>query len=165
MSKGKLILPPEIVEIDAPLIFLAGPVQGAKNWQEEVVKLIWDKNPEINIASPRREYLDKEFVHEKQVDWETHYLREAFKKGVVLFWLAKEAEHDCERAYAQISRFELAEWKVRHERDGVKLVVGIEKGFTGARYIRRRFSQDCPDVPILDSLEQVCNMAVGLVKK
>jgi hypothetical protein len=165
MSKGKLILPPEIVEIDAPLIFLAGPIQGAKNWQEEAIKLIWDKNSEINIVSPRREYLDKEFVYEKQVDWETHYLREASKNGIILFWLAKEAEHNCKRAYAQTSRFELAEWKVRHERDGAKLVVGIEEGFTGARYIRRRFLQDCPNIPILDFLEQVCNVAVGLAQK
>lgn len=165
MSKGKLILPPEIIEVDAPLIFLAGPIQGAKKWQEEAIKLIWDKNPEINIVSPRREYLNKEFVFEKQVDWETHYLRETSKKGVILFWLAKEAEHNCERAYAQTSRFELAEWKIRHERDGIKLVIGIEEGFTGARYIQRRLPQDCPDVPILDSLEQTCNMAVKLVNE
>ncbi len=156
--------PPDILEIEGSLIFLAGPIQGAKDWQKEAVKIIHGLDPSINIASPKRDYLDGEFVYEKQVDWETHNLRKAAQNGVILFWLAKEDKHNCGRAYAQTSRFELAEWKIKHERDGVKLVIGIEDGFTGARYIRRRFSQDCPDVAILNSLEETCKKAVELLK-
>lgn len=163
MDKGKIILPSDLVEVAGPLIFLAGPIQGAKDWQSEAIKIIRGLNAEIAIASPRREYLDGEFVYEKQVDWETKYLRKAAEDGVILFWLSKEFVHDQTRAYAQTSRFELAEWKVRHERDGAKLVVGIEDGFTGGRYIKRRFSQDCPDVSILNSLENTCRKAVELV--
>jgi hypothetical protein len=81
-----------------------------------------------------------------------------------LFWLAAEAEHDCTRSYAQTSRFELSEWKIRHERDGVRLVVGIEDGFSGARYILRRFGQDCPAVPIVRTLEDACELASKLVR-
>jgi len=159
----KIFLPPKIEEVNPPLIFLAGPIQGAKHWQNEAIKIIQKLNPAINIASPRRDYLDGEFVYEAQVDWETRYLNEAAKKGLILFWLAKEAEHDGKRSYAQTSRFELAEWKVKHERDGVKLVLGIEDGFTGARYIRHRFSQDCSEIPILDSLEETCEKAVEML--
>ncbi len=165
MEKGKILLAPDYVEIRGPLIFLAGPIQGAEHWQNDAIKLIHSKRPGINIASPRRDYIDGEFVHEKQVDWETHYLREAGKNGVILFWLSRERHHNHERPFAQISRFEIAEWKVRHERDGAKLVVGIEEGFTGARYLRRRFSQDCPDVPILESLDQTCDVALKLLDK
>lgn len=143
----KIFLPPKIEEVNPPLIFLAGPIQGAEHWQNK----------------GRRDYLDGEFVYEAQVDWETRYLNEAAKKGLILFWLAKEAEHDNKRSYAQTSRFELAEWKVKHERDGVKLVLGIEDGFTGAQYIRHRFSQDCPEIPILDSLEKTCEKAVKML--
>lgn len=164
MENKILFLPPDIVEVKAPLIFLAGPIQGAEDWQKSAAEIIWKLNPNICIASPRRDYLDGEFVYEKQVDWETHYLGQAAKKGVILFWLAKEQNHDHERAYAQTSRFEIAEWKVRHENNGAKLVIGIESGFTGARYIKRRFSQDCPGVPILDSLKQTCAKAVELIK-
>jgi len=90
-------------------------------------------------------------------------LRRASTEGCILFWLAKEYEHICDRAYAQTTRFELAEWKIRHERDATKLVVGIEEGFTGAKYIKRRLFQDCPLVPINYSLEQTCKEAIKSV--
>lgn len=133
MNKENLILPPNNIEVSGPVIFLAGPIQGAKDWQGEAIRIIHAIDPEITIASPRREYLDGEFVYEKQVDWETKYLRTAASDGVILFWLAKELEHDRKRAYAQTSRFELAEWKIRHECGGAKLVIGIEDGFTGGK--------------------------------
>lgn len=163
--KGKIILPPNYVEISGPLIFLAGPIQGAKDWQAEAVKIINSNAPEINVASPRVEYKPGEGVYEKQVDWETYHLRLAAKSGAIMFWLAKEFEHRHDRAYAQTSRFELGEWKVRHECDGVKLVVGIEEGFTNARYIKRRLSQDCPDVKVFDSLKETCLEAIKEAKK
>ena len=163
--KGKVISPPNHVDLKGPVIFLAGPIQDADKWQDDAIKIIQKNAPELNIASPRRDYLDEKFVYEKQVDWETHYLRRAAKKGVILFWLAKEFEHNCERAYAQTSRFEIAEWKERHIRDNCKLVIGIEEGFTGARYIKRRFSQDCSDVPICSTLKETCMKAIELLKK
>ena len=161
---GKLILPPNYTEVSGPVVFLAGPIQGAEDWQSKATELIRKISPSLHIASPRKEYLDDEFVYEKQVDWETHYLRRAANNGVILFWLAKENKHNCERAYAQTSRFELAEWKVRSEGEGIKLVIGIEDGFTGARYIRRRFSQDSPYVSILDSLSATCEKAADLLR-
>jgi hypothetical protein len=82
------------------------------------------------------------FDFTRQVDWETHYLRRAATSGAILFGLAKEARHRCERAYAQTSCFELGEWKARHERGEASLVIGIESGFDGASYIRRRLRQD-----------------------
>jgi len=67
------------------------------------------------------------------------------------------------RAYAQTSRFELGEWKARYERSGIKLAIGIEKGFGNERYIRRRLGQDCPDLPVFSSLNETCSAAVGLI--
>ena len=72
-------------------------------------------------------------------------------------------EHRCERAHAQTTRFELAEWKERHRTDGARLVVGLEHGFSGARSIRRRFRQDAPGVPLCDSLAETCRAAAGLM--
>lgn len=165
---SNLILPPNYLQtIDAPLIFLAGPIQGADDWHKNAIQILSCKAPELYIASPRRQIETKgDFTKEmynEQVDWETYHLRKAGENGVVLFWLAKEFEHRCDRAYAQTSRFELAEWKMRHERDGSKIVVGIENGFSGGRYLIRRLSQDCPDVPINDCLEETCNSAIKLL--
>ncbi|MDP3770107.1 MAG: nucleoside 2-deoxyribosyltransferase domain-containing protein [bacterium] len=156
-----VIIPPTIVKLhEQPLVFLAGPIKGAADWQQEAITYIQPLNPHLLIANPRRPLnIDGDFTEEmyrEQVDWETHHLRHAGKWGVVLFWLARESTHFCNRAYAQTTRFELGEWKERHCRDNVKLVVGIEKGFTNEDYIRRRLSQDCPRIHVFDSLEHVC---------
>lgn len=166
-----LFTPPHYIAGHAPIIFLAGPIQGTTDWQKEAIAYITEFNPDIDIASPRRDIqFKKDFTNElynEQVDWETFHLRLAGKHGVVLFWLAKECTHSCERAYAQTTRFELAEWKMHHEKDGAKLVIGIDEGFTGARYIRRRLNQDCPNIPLCSTLKETCEKAVeilGLLK-
>lgn len=155
-----LLVPTRYGVIEGPLVFLAGPIQGAPDWQAEAIAWFAAHAPELAVASPRRPYLPGEFDHAAQVDWESHHLRRAARNGVILFWLAREAVAVPGRAYAQTTRFELAEWKVRHERDGVRLVVGIEEGFSGARYVRHRFGQDCPAVPIVSSLSEACRLAV-----
>ena len=167
---GKFITPPNHTELEGPLIFLAGPIQGANNWHEEAVKIIQKHAPEINIASPRRNMNieHKDFateMYKEQVDWETKHLRRAGKEGAVIFWLGKESKHICRRAYAQTSRFELGEWKARHEFKGSKLVVGIEEGFSNGKYIKLRLSQDCPKVPICNSLEETCLKAIEEISK
>lgn len=160
---SRLILPPNIVELKGPLIFLAGPIQGAANWQGEAVDILHRLEPKVFVASPRKDCLDDTFVYAAQVDWETRYLNQAARQGAILFWLARETEHHCHRAYAQTTRFELGEWKSRHEQGGAKLAVGIEEGFSNARYIRRRLAQDCPDISIGDSLEATCKNALALI--
>lgn len=165
---GQIICSPAYLEkIEAPVIFLAGPIQGAHSWQEEAIEIIHSLDSNICIANPRRQNIEikGDFttgMYNEQVDWETFHLRKAGENGCVMFWLAKESSHDCSRAYAQTTRFELAEWKARHEFLKANLVIGIEDGFTGAKYIRRRFMQDCPEVPICDSLEETCEQAVRL---
>lgn len=163
-TTGRVLRPPEMQEVTGPLIFAAGPIQGAPDWQAEAIAVIQREAPDLHIASPRRDYLPGEFVYEAQVDWETAMLRRAAENGLVMFWLAREAESVPGRAYAQTSRFELAEWKVRHERDGTPLVVGIDDTFSNARYIRRRFAQDCPEVPVLDTLDETCRASIQLIR-
>jgi len=165
-TKEGLYLPPDYIPETArntPVLFLAGPIQGAGDWQSEARKIIHASRPDLLIASPRRAYLPGEFDYGKQVDWETYHLRRAAENGAILFWLAREAEHVPSRAYAQTSRFELAEWKVRHEQHNIKIVLGIEEGFSGATYICRRFSQDCPEVPLLATLAESCVRAIDII--
>lgn len=157
-----VLYPPTITPVEGPLVFLAGPIQGAPDWQADAIRWFAENAPTISVASPRRIDRTAAFDYAAQVDWETHHLRRAAERGVILFWLAGEAVSVPGRAYAQTSRFELAEWKVRHERDNVRLAVGIDDGFSGARYIRHRFGQDCPRVPVVSSLAAVCAAAAEL---
>lgn len=161
-----LYLPPAYVPETAgetPVIFLAGPIQGAQDWQDEASRLLLASRPDIIVASPRRDYLLEEFDYEGQVNWETHHLQRAARHGLILFWLAREEYHITSRAYAQTSRFELAEWKVHHQQGKCTLVLGIERGFSGANYIRLRFAQDCPDVSISTTLHETCASALALL--
>jgi hypothetical protein len=164
MTERILLTPPEIVETNSPVIFLAGPIQGGPDWQSEAADFIHDFDATLIVASPRKDYPEGTFVYEKQVDWETYFLRTAGRAGVIAFWLAAQVEETPGRSYAQTTRFELAEWKMRHEYEGTKLTLGIEDGFGNARYIRRRFAQDAPDVQIADSLEEMCKNAVDLAQ-
>jgi hypothetical protein len=158
-----VILAPDYKICEGPVVFLAGPIQGAKNWQKDAIGLITGLNPSINIASPRGDYSVKRFDYDTQVDWETHYLNKAADYGAILFWLAKEDEHKCDRSYAQTTRFELAEWLTKHGHDKrINLSIGVENGFTGQRYIRKRIGQDYPELPIFDTLDDVCEHVSNL---
>jgi hypothetical protein len=156
---GAVLLPPAVIGVDGPVVFLAGPIQGAPDGQADALRWFAANAAHVAVASPRRQYPPGAFEYAAQVDWETHYLRRAAAHGAILFWLAREAVPVPGRCYAQTSRFELAEWKARHERDGVRLVVGVEEGFSGARYVRHRFARDCPAVPLVTSLEEACRAA------
>jgi len=159
--KGQTLIVPEYSDIQGPLVFLAGPIQGAEDWQNKAIDILRENAPDLNIASPRREYLTGEFVYEKQVDWETHYLQRASENGCIMFWLAKEKEHFCHRAYAQTTRFELAEWTTKKlSRDYINIVIGIEEGFTGAKYIKHRLGHRFIPIPFCDFLEETCLRAI-----
>jgi hypothetical protein len=163
--------PPRYDYSNEATIFLAGPIQGAKRWQNDAAELLTKLNPKISIASPRYigedqqiigDYYPEERAH-SQIDWETYHLNKAGKNGVVLFWLAKESKHFCNRAFAQTSRFELGEWTTKHLTQNSKLVVGIEYGFSGRDYIEYRLMNT--GIPILHDLSESCIKAVEFCNK
>ena len=159
---GKILIAPDYESVAGKLIFLAGPIQGAEDWQKKAISLITDGNESISIASPRGGYEYRKFDYDTQVNWETFYLNRAAQEGLILFWLAKEKEHSCDRSYAQTTRYELAEWLTKHQQNpDIKLAIGIEPGFTGERYIRKRIGEDCPELRIESTLEAVCKSAAG----
>jgi len=148
---------PDYHDVTGQLVFLAGPIQGAEDWQAKAIEFLTRGNHALNIASPRGDYSKRAFDYNTQVDWETHYLNLAAKTGAILFWLAREQEHMCDRAFAQTTRFELAEWATKSLiNPDLRLSIGIEPGFTGERYIRRRLGQDHPSIVVYSTLEDVC---------
>lgn len=54
MSERVLLQPPEIIEVESPDIFLAGPIQGGPDWQVDATNLIHDIDPTLVVASPRK---------------------------------------------------------------------------------------------------------------
>jgi len=162
-----LVRAPDYIPLQGPLLFIAGPIQGASFWQDEAIALIQQEKPELHIACPRRQtvFQAKDFtdeMHAIQVDWETYHLRRAAQEGSILFWLANEKEVVPGRSYAQTSRLELGNWMECARRKEVSLVIGIEDGFSNARYIKRRLSQDAPWVPVVDNLKIACQEAARL---
>jgi len=102
-------------EIGRNFIYLFGPIQGAEDWQKSAIEIIYSLNLELHIISPRRlEEKQEEYSHKKkleQIAWERYHIEKTWKRGVSMFWFAKESEHIDGRAYAQTSRFELGESK------------------------------------------------------
>lgn len=141
-------MPPE--EYDGKkLVFLAGPIKGSENWQDRVIADLADMD--VCVANPRREN-DPDFDYDRQVAWETYYLRRA---DVIMFWLPPAAVQVDGRSYGQTTRFELGEWLGRtdfNRRSGKSVVLGIDDGFFGKKYIVTR----CADTPcpVFDTYEQ-----------
>jgi hypothetical protein len=164
-NKTVAVYPPNLVELeDRPCVFLAGPIKGAENWQEEAIGDLSKQFDGIVIASPRDPGPKWHGDYNAQVDWETRYLHAAAHHGVILFWLGKEETHTCERAYAQTTRFELGEWFGKSRAFNAQyFVLGIEEGFTNEPYIRRRVGQVFPDLEIHSSLDDTCQAAINAV--
>lgn len=160
-----VIFPPTYCALNGPLIFLAGPIQGAPDWHREAIDLLQEVEC-LHIACPRRETPDGKFsdaVYDDQVAWEHHHLEQAGKNGVILFWLAREFEHRCERCYAQTTRFELGEAVTLHRWQGIKMVVGVDPGFSNARYLQRTIARKAPKIPICGTLAETCDAARKLL--
>lgn len=159
-----LFTPPHDFDGDGPLIFLAGPIQGAPDWQTEAIRHLEKFAPGVAIASPRRLTTTRgdfdDAMYHEQVTWEHRHLEMAAKDGVILFWLAAEAEHRCDRAYAQTTRLELGIALGWHNFKDAKVVVGIDEGFSNARYIRHTLENKYAAVPLCDDLMITCYEAV-----
>lgn len=170
---GKVIIPKTYVQnIEAPLIFLAGPIRSAPNWQDEAIDFLLSQNSDLVIASPRRGVRDKiapyiaqgdENYFPRQRVWERHYLDIASKTGAILFWLPGEAEHNCEKVYGAMTRVEIGQWMTNYRHNNsVRFCVGSDGKFPEMHTIDYDLQLDAPDKKIFSSLEETCTEAVRL---
>lgn len=181
MTEKRIILPKNRIEnIDGPLIFLAGPVQGAPRWQDRAIEMIHANNSEIYVAAPslnvREEYFEarmrsaeNDFLY--QLDWERNYLELASKKGVILFWLPNQIEAmpinqktGFSQPYARDTRPETAGWgwRLLEYKPKTNIVVGAEEYFDGINVITRNFLRVKPNMKFYSTLEQTCQKAIKL---
>ncbi len=143
------------------VIFLAGPIQGAPDWQAEVIDIFRSlplSVPTLRFANPRRGGLDEDFNYRIQTRWERKHLFRSMKLGASLFWLACKDEslpYKTGRAYGQTTRFEMAMAYTRALTDkSVHISFGMEEGYKGSE----KYYLDLADelsLPVHSSLEMV----------
>lgn len=170
MYQRFLTSPHEADEQDsAPVVFLAGPVQGAPDWQARFAHHLLEKCPDIIVASPRRTPEDQaRFDADEQVMWEIRHRIRARESGVTIFWFAARDLSDTNypegRAYAQTTRMELGEtlgW--RNAMKTLNIVVGFDpaygvNGGGSEGYIRKLMHHY--DLPVYDSEDNVLAAAI-----
>lgn len=168
-----VIIPKTYVKvIESPLIFLAGPIRGAPNWQDEAIKILLSQSPDLIITSPRRGIRDAISSYILQGDdnyfprqraWERHYLNIASKKGVILFWLPGEEQHNCEKVYGAITRLELGQWMTNYKHDkSVRFCIGSDGEFPELDTNKYDLSLDAPEKDIKKTLEETCYEAIKI---
>jgi calcineurin-like phosphoesterase family protein len=148
------------------VIFLMGPIQGATEWHESLIgkleKEFENSEKNIIVASPKRLEKTKDFKYAEQVDWESYYLEEAAKNGIIFCWLANEKEKIEGRTYAQTSRFEIGEWWVKS--NGSNIIIGADSKFDGIKYIDYKFKQNHPDFKLYDNLDDMIKKLKNILK-
>jgi hypothetical protein len=171
---SKLIIPKTYVsKLDNPLIFLAGPIRSAPNWQDEAIKILFSEEKNLIIASPRRgirEEISKyitignENYFSRQRAWERHYLEVASKTGAILFWLPGEEKHDYQKVYGAMTRVELGQWMTNYRyNNSVHFCIGSDGKFAELEIIKFDLNLDVPNKKIFNSLEETCSEALRLV--
>lgn len=148
MSERLFTSPHEVsISLTTPLYFLAGPIQGAPNWQTGFAERLLAERPEAAVASPKRTPEDQaRFEPMEQKRWEHGSLERAKQYGAIGIWFAaqdlEDASYPKGRAYAQTTRIEFGKvygWK--QENPDVKFVLGFDpdyktKGGGSEDYIR-----------------------------
>jgi len=136
---------------DKKIVFLAGPIMGAPDWQSQAIKDLADLD--VYVANPRRENVVN-FNLDLQVDWESKFLALA---DVIMFWIPPKASDVVGRDYAQTTRFELSEWaaKTNYNRHHKKIVIGIDDAFYGKSYIVKRLNAE--NMSIYDNYADTIN--------
>lgn len=145
--------PPHTIDTPehTPLVFLAGPIQGAPDWQTSFAVNLLSQHPDIAVASPRRTPEDQaRFDADEQVTWEHRALEKARRFGVLAFWWAAQNLNDVSyptgRAYAQTTRIELGKaigWRAAQL--DLPVIIGFDPEYTAngggsEGYIRREAS-------------------------
>jgi hypothetical protein len=173
MTNPNLITPYQsldCLEPTMPSVFLAGPVQGAPDWQSVLADMIYEKNPNLYILSPR---FDKatSFDETKQQPWEMTGLERSRDLGGIAFWFAAKSDqapipNPVGRNYASTSRQELGKltgW-LNDPRYNFAAIVGFGPGYSGGvNYMKKELAPF--HTPIVKSLADLATSMVSLLEK
>lgn len=170
--RGGLILPTNKIETNRQRVyFLAGPILGGGNWQQEAIGLLLKTDPECFVVCPCNYQSEQELqpyiryglyeVFPNQTLWERHYLQSASVHGCVIFWLPEEDQANPRPKetgpYAQDTYGELGRWSMLngnkkanfvspYDRKCIaNVVIGGQRNFPGLRTIEKNLIADHAD--------------------
>ncbi len=176
----KIILPKTHAKPEFPLIYLAGPIRSAPEWQDKAIELLLSVMPDCTVANPRR-YVSKtlqEYVAKcdnaffpRQRAWERHYMeiaateREGGKtKSALLFYLPAEEKQDRDKVYGHMTQYELGEWITRYELNPkTSMVIGADQRYPELGTVTYDISSRT-NLTILNGLEETVREAARIVK-
>lgn len=137
-----------------PDIFVAGPISGAEDWQNQAEKLLEniERGEELIIANPRRpEGIPRVGdIAKEQITWEHRNLQLA---RVVMFYFVKGP--------GIITPLELGKELGR----GSPIVLGIGKSFDRPFDIETQAHLEQPELPIYHTLDETVVAAAALAKQ
>lgn len=173
----EFIHPPQsFTNPDLPTVFLAGPVQGAPDWQSELATKLLRSGFAMNVASPRRHDLEDpavraafdEAAKHAQIDWELDNIKRALKFGVlVINFVAQDPNvpYPAGRSYSQTTRFETGGAILGLEfynegRPNPNIALSIDPDYQGgnADYARRIAKRN--NVPVYDGEAGLINEVI-----
>lgn len=161
---SEFICPPhECSNDELPVVFLAGPVQGAPDWQSDMAAKLLRSGFAMNVASPRRTDMDDPAVRaafdreaqHAQIDWELRHIHRAIKFGVLVINFAAQdplLDYPVGRAYAQTTRFEAGAAILGQEFfDGhANIAVRIDPAYRGGNDTYMRYIAERNHIPVVD---------------
>lgn len=142
---------------EGPVVYLAGPIKSAPDWQKEACKHLERCAPGACIINPRLDSLPLDFKQEEQFNWESFHLSATQAKGSVVFWFPANMKNKRPFAYGGKSLVDLGEAVTLNSLGALKnLYVGIEPGFKGQAmdYIKTIHG------PIYESLDVLCRQVI-----
>ena len=148
------------------VIFLAGPIRDAPQWQVEAFKLLQKYNFDGYVAAPVRSleinlpFMVSNELFPRQLKWEQYYLKRASIKGCILFWLPLRKTFKFKKAYARDTFGELGEWRGRSMCSNCNIVIGGEDEFDGFDMIKRNYQAHSPSMKFYNSLEDTIKAAI-----
>ena len=173
---GGILLPKTSAQTNEPIIYLAGPILNAPEWQDEASLYILKKEPNIIIATPRsgiRDTIQPYIITEeqdktkfpRQVAWEKEHLTIASRTGAILFWLPEQKKQldEEEKVYGALTRVEIGQWMTEYKHDPrIHICFGTDGKFSEIDQIQWYLQQYAPDKKIHATLEETCDEAIRI---
>ena len=132
-------------------IFLAGPsrrglTEGMTPWRKEAVKLLTEKNNNLELYIPEPYCGD----YEAQVKWEMYHLSKA---AVIMFWVPRNIGE----LPGFTTNIEFGYWAASG-----KVVLGFPNYAVKTRYLAELANKH--NIPLHHTLEDTCNTALEILK-
>lgn len=132
-------------------VFLAGGITNCPDWQAILIDMIKDYK-DIVVYNPRRKNfpIGDPNAAEQQITWEYEHLKTA---DVIIFWFSRGSLNP-------IVLYELGRWGNSTDKS---VIVGIDPMYERQQDVIIQTKLSRPEIPIVNSLEDVAEKLHGLI--